>query len=149
VAVPDLQELLKVYTVSMASADKLFSMNMVKDPLPMLAMAIGVLAKSEASDVLPDADKAEVSDALRFLAERVATLTAIADKSAPQINFTDALPRGSRRGPARTLMFDVARGLARRVPLTKLMALDGDVRPYLASLIVSALHRAGDKLIIP
>jgi hypothetical protein len=133
----------------MVSADKHFTMKMVKDPLPMLAMTIGVLAKSEESDVLPDADKEEVSDALRFLAERVAAVTTLADKSAPQVNFTDTLPRGSRRGPARTLMFDVARGLARRVPLTKLMELDGDVRPYLASLIVSALHRAGDKLIIP
>lgn len=47
------------------------------------------------------------------------------------------------------MLFDVARGLARRVPLTKLVQLDGDVRPYLASLMVSALHRAGDKLVIP
>lgn len=46
-------------------------------------------------------------------------------------------------------MFDVARGLARRVPLTKLVALDGDIRPYLASLMVSALHRAKDKLVVP
>ena len=46
-------------------------------------------------------------------------------------------------------MFDVARGLARRVPLTKLVALDGDVRPYLASLMVAALHRAKDTLVVP
>ena len=47
------------------------------------------------------------------------------------------------------MLFNVARVLARRVPLTKLVALDGDVRPYLASLMVSALHQAGDKLTIP
>lgn len=47
------------------------------------------------------------------------------------------------------MLFDVARGLARRVPLTKLVELDGDVRPYLASLMVSALHRAGDRLVVP
>lgn len=47
------------------------------------------------------------------------------------------------------MLFDIARGLARRVPLTKLVALDGDVRPYLASLMVSALHRAGEELVIP
>ncbi len=29
------------------------------------------------------------------------------------------------------------------------MALDGDVRPYLASLMVSALHKAGDQLVVP
>ena len=39
------------------------------------------------------------------------------------------------------LLFDVAHGLARRVPLTKLVELDGDVRPYLAALMVAALAR--------
>lgn len=74
------------------------------------------------------------------------------DPSTPAVNFADALPRGEggrRRGPTRTMLFDVARGLARRVPLTKLVALDGDVRPYLASLMVAALHRAKDKLVVP
>lgn len=47
------------------------------------------------------------------------------------------------------MLQDIARGLARRVPLTKLVTLDGDVRPYLASLLVSAMHRAGDELVIP
>lgn len=47
------------------------------------------------------------------------------------------------------MLQDIARGLARRVPLTKLVALDSDVRPYLASLLISAVHRAGDTLVIP
>ena len=66
-------------------------------------------------------------------------MTKLVDPSAPAVNFVDQIPRGEggrRRGPARTLLFDVARGLARRVPLTKLVALDGDVRPFLASLMV-------------
>jgi hypothetical protein len=146
---PAREELLKVYTVGMTAADQLFDKKLCADPLPMLAATMGVLALSEKSDVLPDVEKQEVSDAIRYLSERIATVTALVDKSAPTINFADAVPRGSRRGPSRTLMFDVARGLARRVPLTKLVALDGDVRPYLASLMVSALHRAGDKLIVP
>ena len=33
--------------------------------------------------------------------------------------------------------------------MTKLVTLDADIRPYLASLMVSALHRAGDELVIP
>ncbi len=70
------------------------------------------------------------------------------DPSAPTVNFNMALPRGSK-APTRTLLFDVARGLARRVPLTKLVELDGDVRPYLASLMVAALHRAKDTLTVP
>ena len=76
----------------------------------------------------------------------------LVDPSAPTINVVDPLPRGEhgrRRGPARTLLYDVARGMARRVPLTKLVELDADVRPYLASLMVAALDRAGDQLVIP
>ena len=75
------------------------------------------------------------------------------DKSTPAAAaLFDAIPRGEggkRRGPSRPLLFDVARGLARRVPLTKLVELDGDVRPYLAALMVAALARAGETLVVP
>jgi hypothetical protein len=47
------------------------------------------------------------------------------------------------------MLNDIARGLARRVPLTKLVELDGDVRPYLAALMIAALHKAGDALVVP
>lgn len=89
---------------------------------------------------------------MQYLAERVASVTKLADPKRPDIAFLDSVPRGDagrKRGPARTMMYDIAKGLARRVPLTKLVALDGDVRPYLASLMVSALHKAGDELVVP
>ena len=38
--------------------------------------------------------------------------------------------------------------MACRVPLTKLVELDGDVRPYLAALMVAALACAHETLII-
>ena len=47
------------------------------------------------------------------------------------------------------LLFDVARRLAHRVPLTKLVELDGDVRLYLATLMVAALALAGKTLVVP
>ena len=47
------------------------------------------------------------------------------------------------------LLFNVAHGLARRVPLTKLVELDGDVRPYLAALMVATLARVGKTLVVP
>ena len=47
------------------------------------------------------------------------------------------------------MLNDIARGLARRVPLTKLVQLVGDVRPYLASLMIAALNKAGDELVVP
>ena len=75
------------------------------------------------------------------------------DKSTPAAAaLFDAIPRGEggkRRGPSRTLLFDVARGLACRVPLTKLVELDGDVHPYLAALMVAALARVGETLVVP
>ena len=63
----------------------------------------------------------------------------------------DAIPRGKGgkwRGPSRTLLFNVTHGLARQVPLTKLVELDGDVRPYLTALMVAALVRAGKTLVV-
>ena len=64
----------------------------------------------------------------------------------------DAIPRGKGgkwRGPSRTLLFDVACGLARHIPLTKLVELDGNVHPYLAALMVATLVRAGETLVVP
>ena len=64
----------------------------------------------------------------------------------------NAIPRGERgkwRGPSGTLLFDVTHGLACRVPLTKLVELDGDGHPYLATLMVAALARAGKTLVVP
>ena len=83
------------------------------------------------------------------MAERLASLTSLVDSSALAVNTAQLIPTGTKRTPARTFLQDVARGLARRVPLTKLVALDGDVHPYMAALMVSALHRAGDELIVP
>ena len=65
------------------------------------------------------------------------------DKSTPiAAALFDAIPRGEggkQIGLSRTLLFNVAYRLARRVPLTKLVELDGDVHPYLATLMVAAL----------
>ena len=64
----------------------------------------------------------------------------------------DAIPRGEggrQRGPGKTLLFDVTHGLARRVPLIKLVELDSNVHPYLAALMVAALARVGETLVVP
>ena len=52
----------------------------------------------------------------------------------------EIIPHGEgyrQRGPGKILLFNVTHGLACRVPLTKLVELDGDVCPYLAALIVA------------
>ena len=77
----------------------------------------------------------------------------LVDKSTPIVAaLFDAIPRGKGgkwRGPSRTLLFDVAHGLAHRVPLTKLVELDGDVHLYLTALMVAALVWAGETLVVP
>ena len=121
----------------------------------MLATVISVLDTTAENENAAEADRQKAAEAMCYLAERLAALTSLVDPSAPSVNnaFTpDVIPRGEsgrRRGPACTLLFDVARGLARRVPLTKLVELDGDVRPYLAALMVAALVRAHETLTIP
>ena len=138
-----------MYQACLAMADQEMDSALCQNPLPMLAAVIGVLTTTEEVPSLPEVEKEPVRQAIYFLAERLASLTALVDSSAPTVNFLQSVPRGSARAPARTLLHDVARGLARRVPLTKLVELDGDVRPYLASLMVAALQRANESLIIP
>ena len=146
---------MKAYALSLASAHRMLPVDLCTDPLPALAAVIGLLGATATSDQVADGDGEKAADAMCYLAEHLAALTSLVDPSAPSINsaFTrDVLPRGEsgrRRGPARTLLFDVARGLARRVPLTKLVELDGDVRPYLAALMVAALTKAHETLVIP
>ena len=121
----------------------------------MLAAVISVLDTTAANENAAEADQQKAAKAMCYLAERLAALTSLVDPSAPSVNnaFTpDVIPSGEsgrRRGPSRTLLFDVTRGLVRRVPLTKLVELDGDVRPYLAALMVAALVRAHETLTIP
>ena len=88
-----------------------------------------------------------------YLAEWLATIAALVDKSTPAAAaLFDTIPRGKggkQRGLSRMLLFDVACGLARRVPLTKLVELDGNICLYLAALMVATLAWAGETLVVP
>ena len=46
-------------------------------------------------------------------------------------------------------LFDVARAFSRRVPLGRLVEIEPAVRPYLASLLVAAVDKAGKVLRVP
>ena len=138
-----------MYTACLAMADKAFTTEFCLNPLPILAAVIGLLSDTEANPTIPDESKSQVTEAIRYMAERLATLQVLVDKSAPAVNAAQLYPKKGRKGPARMMLNDIARGLARRVPLTKLVQLDGDVRPYLASLMIAALHKAGEELVVP
>ena len=74
---------MKVYTTGLAMADEAFPPELCANPLPMLAAVIGVLSTSEESPMLPDESKQKVTGAIRFMVERLATLTSLVDSSAP------------------------------------------------------------------
>ena len=65
-----------------------------------------------------------------YLAKQLATIAALVNKSMPiAAALFDAIPQGEGgrwRGPGKTLLFNVTRRLAQRVPLTKLVKLDGE-----------------------
>jgi hypothetical protein len=67
-----------------------------------------------------------------------------------QTAATELLPRrGVRRDYPAQSLFDIARGFSRRIPMSRLVEIEPDIRPYLASLIVRAVHKAGDALVVP
>ena len=74
VEVPAGEELLSVYKICLAAADKAFTVNLWHTPLPMLATIIGVLIATDASTTIPDQSKARVTEALRYMAERLGPL---------------------------------------------------------------------------
>ena len=87
------------------------------------------------------------------MAKWLANIAMLVDKSTPVVAAQfDAIPQGEggrRRGLGKTLLLYVAHGLAQRVPLTKLVELDGDICPYLGTLMVVTLVRAGETLVVP
>ena len=89
----------------------------------------------------------------KYLAKWLATIATLVCKSTPIVAaLFDAIPPGEggrQRGPGKTLLFDIACGLGRRAPLTKLVKLDSDVCPYLATLMVATLAQAGGTLVVP
>jgi hypothetical protein len=46
-------------------------------------------------------------------------------------------------------LFDVSRAFSRRMSLGRILEVEHDVRPYLAAVIVAAMQRANDTLVIP
>ena len=88
----------------------------------------------------------------KYLAKRLATIATLLDKSTPAVvALFDAIPWGEGgrwRGLGKTLLFHIACRLARRVLLTKLVELDEDICPYLATLMMATLVCMGETLLI-
>ncbi len=93
-----------------------------QDPVPLLAAVAGVLEATAEGETVSPEGRRQATHALNYLAERVAAVDAIANGETPVVNALHAaLPRRAARAPPHTLLHDVARGLARRMPLAKLI----------------------------
>ena len=121
---------------------------LASDPMPLVAAVTKVVADAAGNALLAEQDRAVAEDAAQYLVERLSAITALAEGKSAGVQL---VPRGldGRREPARTLLFDVARTLAKKMPLMKLVELDQDVRPYLAALMVAAMAKAGQVLHVP
>ena len=95
--------------------------------------------------------KEQVAKAGDYLAEWLATIAMLAEKSMPTaVALYDAIlfgEGGGQRGPSKTLFFNITHRLARRLLLTKLVELDRDIQLYLAVLMVS-LSWVGEALVL-
>ena len=98
--------------------------------------------------MLSTSNRQTAKDVAAFLVERISTTTALAEGKCSGVHL---VPRGidGRREPAQTLLFDVVHTLTKKVPLMKLVKLDQDIRPYLATLMVAAMAKAGQVLHVP
>ena len=85
---PNREETLAVFKICAAMAEDAIPASLCQDPLPLLAAVIGTLCASEESPLLPEEAKAPATEAIRFLAERLATLVSLVDPSAPSVNAT-------------------------------------------------------------
>lgn len=93
--VPPVDKLMPVYVAAAETVDRYLDPVLCRNPLPLLAGTIGVLTTSESSPFLPDAAKTKVTDAIKFLGERLAALVSLVDPSAPAINTAHILPTGT------------------------------------------------------
>jgi hypothetical protein len=62
---------------------------------------------------------------------------------------TELIPRRARRDSTPATLFDVVKSLRRAVPISRLLELEDELRPYMAAIIVDAINQGGDALVIP
>ena len=118
----------------------------------MLTAVMNLLAKEEErceSKEVPLAQLEEIHQAISFLTECLAALVKLSDPSAPGVSMTRLQQDINGNRAFRSMMWDVARGFACRVPMTKLVHLDADIQPYLAALMIATLKHHKETLKIP
>ena len=96
----------------------------------MLTTVMKMLAKEEErceSKEVPLSQLKEIRQAINFLTKCLATLVKLSDPSATSVNMTRLQQDGNGNQALRSMMWDVARCFAHRVPMTKLVHLDANI----------------------
>ena len=123
-----------------------------KDPMLPLVATLAIFKAMLDSSLVAPKDKGQVIEAGDYLDKWLVIVVILVDKSIPTVvALSDAIPcsnGGSWRGPSKSFLLEIARGLAHRVLLTKVVELDGDIYPYFAALIVATLAQAGKTLVM-
>ena len=91
----------------------------------------------------------KAQEAINLLMERMAALMQLIKPDAPPVNISSLYCDENGKRASHTMLMDIARGFARRVPMTKLIHMDLDIRPYLAALMIASLNYHGEILRIP
>lgn len=97
----------------------------------------------------------EAIDKLKgFLAENLAAVqfSALREEQSVVAMLVNAILQGHYRyhcGTARTILFNISKGMAHKVPLSILVQMDSYLHSYLAALLVAALYKVGDAIRVP
>ena len=99
------------------------------NPMLPLAATLDIFKATLDSPSVVPKDKVQVAEAGNYLAERLASMAVLVDKSMPTVApLFDTIPRGEggrQRGPGKTLLFDITHGLVQRIPLTSWLSWMG------------------------
>ena len=144
---------LKAILVILEATNAVLSSLLYANPMLPLVAKLAIFKTTLDSPSVAPKDKAQVTEAGHYFAKWLATVAMLVDKSTPTMAaLYDAIPCGEGgrwRRPGKTLLFDIICGLAQRVPLTKLVKLDGDIHPYFVALIVATLVWVGETVVMP
>ena len=91
----------------------------------------------------------KAQEVINFLRERMVALMQLVNPDTPPVNVSSLYYDEKGKRAFHTMLMDIARGFARRVPMTKLIHMDSDIRPYLAALMIATLNYHGETLQIP
>ena len=143
---------LKAMVVNLEATNAILPFPLYASPMLPLAAILAIFKATLDSPSVALKDKVQITKTGRYLAKRLATMAMLVDKSTPAMAaFYDAITcgKGGRlRELGKTLLFDVNYGLIQRVPLTKLVELDGDIYLYFATLMVATLVWASETLVM-